>query len=108
MATVLNRYKIIIPSEHGSWSLMLVPFSTGAGVASRRARSSAIFRRWFSAREANFGFWRAHWVSCSALAFSFLNSRSCWARNWASRSSRSRFSSRPGGSWTKRARAARR
>lgn len=33
MTTVLNRYKIIIPSEHGSWSLTLVPFIIGAGVA---------------------------------------------------------------------------
>lgn len=29
----LKQYKIILPSEHGSWSLMIVPFLTGAGVA---------------------------------------------------------------------------
>ncbi|MGB4677196.1 MAG: YwiC-like family protein, partial [Aggregatilineales bacterium] len=34
MATaVLSKYKLIIPSEHGSWSLTLVPFIIGAGVA---------------------------------------------------------------------------
>lgn len=41
MATVLNRYKIIIPSEHGSWSLMLVPFITGAGVAAATGRAAS-------------------------------------------------------------------
>src|SRR5690606_27731712 len=30
---VLSKYKLVIPSEHGSWSLTLVPFIIGAGVA---------------------------------------------------------------------------
>jgi hypothetical protein len=29
----LKRYRVIFPAEHGSWSLMIVPFLTGAGVA---------------------------------------------------------------------------
>nr|MBN1228969.1 YwiC-like family protein [Anaerolineae bacterium] len=32
-ATVLRRIKLILPSEHGSWSLMLTPFIIGAGIA---------------------------------------------------------------------------
>ena len=71
--------------------------STGAGVLSSRSRSSASLRRMFSAREANFGFCRAHWVSCSALALSFWNSRSCSSRSCAPRSSRARFSRDVGG-----------
>ena len=45
MATaVLSKYKLIIPSEHGSWSLTLVPFIIGAGgrrKVPRRVRRSA-------------------------------------------------------------------
>ncbi len=33
MQALLKRYRIILPSEHGSWSLTLVPFVMGAGVA---------------------------------------------------------------------------
>lgn len=33
MLAYFKRYKLILPSEHGSWSLMIVPFLTGAGVA---------------------------------------------------------------------------
>jgi hypothetical protein len=29
----LRRYRLILPAEHGSWSLALVPFLIGAGVA---------------------------------------------------------------------------
>jgi hypothetical protein len=32
MQPLLARYRLILPSEHGSWSLTLVPFIIGAGV----------------------------------------------------------------------------
>lgn len=32
MREILQRYRIIFPSEHGSWSLTLTPFLIGAGV----------------------------------------------------------------------------
>ncbi|HEC21839.1 MAG TPA: hypothetical protein ENI95_02855 [Chloroflexi bacterium] len=35
MKKLLQRYKIIFPSEHGSWPLTLTPFVIGAGVAGR-------------------------------------------------------------------------
>jgi YwiC-like protein len=31
----LRRYKIILPSEHGSWAMLATPFIIGAGVAGR-------------------------------------------------------------------------
>jgi len=31
---MLGQYRIIIPSEHGSWSLMLTPFVIGVGIGS--------------------------------------------------------------------------
>lgn len=31
--TMLSRYRIILPSEHGSWAMMFTPFVIGAGVA---------------------------------------------------------------------------
>jgi hypothetical protein len=30
---ILNRYRVIFPSEHGSWSMLITPFIIGAGVA---------------------------------------------------------------------------
>ncbi len=35
MKVFLQRYKMILPTEHGSWSLMLTPFVIGAGVAGK-------------------------------------------------------------------------
>jgi len=35
MKAFLQRYKMILPTEHGSWSLMLTPFVIGAGVAGK-------------------------------------------------------------------------
>jgi hypothetical protein len=37
MADFLKRYRLIFPSEHGSWSLMIIPFIIGAGVAALEA-----------------------------------------------------------------------
>lgn len=36
----LKRYKLIFPSEHGSWSLMITPFIIGTGVAAIQHPSS--------------------------------------------------------------------
>lgn len=35
MQNLLKRYRMILPTEHGSWSLMLTPFVIGAGVAGK-------------------------------------------------------------------------
>ncbi len=35
MIDFLKRFKIILPTEHGSWSLMITPFIIGAGVAAQ-------------------------------------------------------------------------
>jgi hypothetical protein len=37
MKALLSRYRMIFPSEHGSWSLMLMPFIIGAGVAATQS-----------------------------------------------------------------------
>jgi hypothetical protein len=41
MWTILRRYRIILPSEHGSWPLMLTPFVIGVGVA-RQLNAAAL------------------------------------------------------------------